>query len=88
MANDKPKVEFVDNPNPLRSKVKVKAGADPSAMIAQAEESVKKLGGEFETIFNENVAALVVAMGEIRQGGMTRERALIQMRRLLHDLRG
>ena len=88
MADDKPKVEFVDNPNPLRAKVKVKAGADPSAMIAQAEDSVKKLGDEFETIFNENVAALVVAMGEIRQGGMARERALIQMRRLLHDLRG
>lgn len=88
MTEDKPKVEFVDNPNPLRAKVKVKAGADPSALIAQAEESVKKLGDEFETIFNDSVAALVTAMADVRQSGMTRERALIAVRRLLHDLRG
>lgn len=88
MANDKPKVEFIDNPNPLRAKVKVKSGADPSAMIAKADESVKKLGDEFESIFNENVAALVAAMAEIRQGGMAREHALMRMRRQLHDLRG
>ena len=88
IANDKPKVEFVDNPNPLRAKVKVKAGANPSEMIAHAEESVIKLGDEFETIFNENVAALVTSMADVRKGGMVRERALIQMRRLLHDLRG
>jgi hypothetical protein len=87
VANDKPKVEFIDNPNPLRKKVKVKGG-DPSDMLAKAEESVQKLGGEFETIFSDNVAALVAAMADVRQGGMTRERALIAMRRLLHDLRG
>lgn len=88
MADDKPKVEFIDNPNPLRGKVKVKAGADSSALIAQAEESVQKLGGEFETIFAENVTALASAMAEVRQSGMTRERGLVRMRRLLHDLRG
>ncbi len=88
MGDDKPKVEFVENPNPLRAKVKVKAGANPSEMIAKAEESVKKLGDEFETIFNENIAALVASMAEVGKGGMARERALIQMRRLLHDLRG
>jgi hypothetical protein len=88
MANDKPKVEFIDNPNPLRSKVKVKTGADPAQLIAKAEESVKKLGDEFETIFDENVTALVAAMADARKGGMTREHGLIAMRRLLHDLRG
>jgi hypothetical protein len=88
MADNKPKVEFVDNPNLLRSKVKVKAGADPSELIAQANESVKKLSGEFETIFAESVTALTSAMTEVRQTGMTREQGLIRMRRLLHDLRG
>jgi len=85
---DKPKVEFVDNPNPLRSKVKVKAGADAAALIAQAEQSVKKLGDEFETIFVDSVAALAAAMTEVRKSGMAREHGLIAMRRLLHDLRG
>ena len=88
MADDKPKVEFIDNPNPLRSKVKVKAGVDATAMIAQAEESVQKLSGEFETIFAESVTAIASAMAEVREGGMTRERGLVRMRRLLHDLRG
>jgi len=87
LANDKPKVEFIDNPNPLRAKVKVKSG-DPSEMLAKAEQSIQKLGDEFETIFGDSVAALVAAMTDVRQGGMTRERALIAMRRLLHDLRG
>lgn len=87
MANDKPKVEFIDNPNPLRAKVKVKGG-DPTEMLAKAEQSIQKLGDEFETIFGDNVAALVAAMADVRQGGMTRERALIAVRRLLHDLRG
>ncbi len=87
MANDKPKVEFIDNPNPLRAKVKVKGG-DPSEMLAKAEQSIQKLGDEFETIFGDSVAALVAAMADVRQGGMTRERALIAVRRLLHDLRG
>jgi hypothetical protein len=85
---DKPKVEFVDNPNPIRNKVKVKHGADPSALIAQADESVKKLGGEFETIFADSVVALSEAMAEIRRGGMPRENGVMVMRRLLHDLRG
>ena len=87
MANDKSKVEFIDNPNPLRAKVKVKGG-DPSEMLAKAEQSIQKLGDEFETIFGDSVAALVAAMADVRQGGMTRERALIAVRRLLHDLRG
>lgn len=88
MADDKPKVEFIDNPNPLRAKVKVKAGADAAGLIAQAEESVKKLGAEFETIFTDSVLTLASAMTEVRQTGMTREHGLIRMRRLLHDLRG
>ena len=88
MADNKPKVEFIENPNPLRSKVKVKAGADPSELIAQANESVGKLAAEFETIFAESVTALASAMSEVRQTGMTREQGLIRMRRLLHDLRG
>lgn len=88
MADNKPKVEFVENPNPLRSKVKVKAGADPSELIAQANEAVGKLSAEFETIFAESVAALASAMSEVRQTGMTREQGLVRMRRLLHDLRG
>ena len=88
MANDKPKVEFIDNPNPLRAKVKVKAGADASELIAQADASVKKLSGEFETIFVDSVLALASAMAEVRQTGMAREHGLIRMRRLLHDLRG
>lgn len=88
MADDKPKVEFIDNPNPLRSKVKVKAGADAAALIAQAEDSVQKLGGEFETIFTDSVLTLASAMTEVRQTGMTREHGLTRMRRLLHDLRG
>lgn len=88
MADNKPKVEFIENPNPLRSKVKVKAGADPSELIAQANEAVGKLSAEFETIFAESVAALASAMSEVRQTGMTREQGLVRMRRLLHDLRG
>lgn len=88
MANDKSKVEFIDNPNPLRAKVGVKRDADAAALIAQAEETVQKLGGEFEGIFAESVASLASAMAEVRKTGMDRERGLIQMRRLLHDLRG
>lgn len=88
MADDKPKVEFIDNPNPLRGKVKVKAGADAADLIARAEESVRKLGDEFETIFAESVAGLASAMAEVRQTGMAREHGLVRMRRLLHDLRG
>lgn len=87
MADDKPKVEFIDNPNPLRNKVKVKGG-DPSEMIAKANASVQKLGAEFESIFAQNVGELATAMVEVRQGGMAREKGLIQVRRLLHDLRG
>lgn len=88
MADDKPKVEFIDNPNPLRAKAKVRAGTDAAEMIARAEESVRKLGDEFESIFAESVTALASAMAEVRQTGMARERGLIRMRRLLHDLRG
>ncbi len=88
MPSDKPKVEFIDNPNPLRAKVKVKSGVDPSELIAKADESVRKLGDEFEAIFDESVKELVSAMAEVRESGMTRERGLIRMRKLLHDLRG
>ncbi|HEY9566992.1 MAG TPA: hypothetical protein VIR38_02795 [Thalassobaculum sp.] len=88
MANDKPKVEFLDDPNPLHGKVKVKAGADAADLIARAEDQVRRLGAEFETIFAESVPTLAEAMTEVRQAGMARERGLIRMRRLLHDLRG
>src|SRR3546814_16623496 len=68
--------------------VKVKAGADAADLIARAEDQVRRLGAEFETIFAESVPTLAEAMTEVRQAGMARERGLIRMRRLLHDLRG
>lgn len=88
MADDKSKVEYIDNPNPIRKKVKVQHGVDPSELIAKADESVKKLGGEFEQIFAGNIAEIAAAMSDVNKGGMARMDGLDTLRRVLHDLRG
>lgn len=88
MSDDKPKVEFIDNPNPLKGKVKVQHGVDPNGMIAKADEAVKKLGDEFEKLFAGNIRQLTSAISEVKRGGIRRESAISVLRRVLHDLRG
>ncbi|NQW11984.1 MAG: hypothetical protein HQ481_19135 [Alphaproteobacteria bacterium] len=88
MSDDKPKVEFVDNPNPLKDKVKIKHGADPKEMIAKADEAVKKLGGEFEKLFTDNIRQLTSAIAEVKLGGERQKAGVSVLRRVLHDLRG
>ncbi len=85
---DKPKVEFIDNPNPIKKKVRLEQGVDPNNLIKRADKQVAKLSGEFEEIFAENILALSEAMAAIRDtdGGDTV--ALGRLRSLLHDLRG
>ncbi|MCR9070560.1 MAG: hypothetical protein NXI18_02480 [Alphaproteobacteria bacterium] len=85
---DKPKVEFIDNPNPIRRKVRVEQGIDPQNLIKRADNQVAKLSGEFEEIFAENIVALGDAMTSLRQSGGTDEESLRRLRVLLHDLRG
>ena len=85
---DKPKVEFIENPNPLRKKVRVERGVDPQAMIDRADQRVAKLSDEFETIFAENIVALNAAMTELRDGADDEDAAIEDLRRVLHDLRG
>jgi hypothetical protein len=88
MSDKKPEVEFVDNPNPIAKKAKVEHGRDPKALVAKADQSIKKLGGEFEEIFAENVGHLTNAMSDIRAGGDARLEGVKVMRSTLHDLRG
>lgn len=88
MSDDKPKVEFIDNPNPLKGKVKVQHGTDPNEMIAKADEAVKKLGNEFEKLFEGNIRQLNTAISEVKRGGTHRESGISVLRRVLHDLRG
>lgn len=88
MSDKKPQVEFVDNPNPIAKKARVEHGRDPKALLAKADQSVKKLGGEFEAIFAENVGELTKAMTDIRAGGDARVGVVKLMRSTLHDLRG
>lgn len=85
---DKPKVEFIDNPNPIRRKVRVEQGVDPQNLIRRADNQVAKLAGEFEQIFAENILALGAAMTALRQSNGEDEDALGKLRSLLHDLRG
>lgn len=85
---DKPKVEFIDNPNPIRRKVRVEQGVDPQNLIRRADSQVAKLAGEFEQIFAENILALGAAMTALRQSNGEDAESLGQLRVLLHDLRG
>lgn len=88
MSEDTPKVEFVDNPNPLKDKVKVKHGVDPKEMIAKADEAVERLGDEFEKLFANNVRQLNSAITEVKRGGEYQKAGVSVLRRVLHDLRG
>ncbi len=85
---DKPKVEFIENPNPLRKKVKVEHGVDPKGMIDRANKKVAELSGEFEDIFAESILALGTTMKTLRSGAEDEDATLAALRRLLHDLRG
>lgn len=86
--NDKHKVEFIDNPNPIRRKVRVEQGVDPANLIRRADKQVQKLSGEFEEIFAATIPALGEAMEAVRKSDGTDTDALAQVRRMLHDLRG
>jgi HPt (histidine-containing phosphotransfer) domain-containing protein len=85
---DKPKVEFIENPNPIRKKVRIEQGVDPANLIRRADNQVAKLAGEFEEIFAASIPALATAMEELRQSDGENADALSRLRRLLHDLRG
>ncbi|SDF52796.1 MULTISPECIES: Hpt domain-containing protein [Thalassobaculum] len=85
---DKHKVEFIDNPNPIRKKVRVEQGADPANLIRRADKQVQKLSGEFEEIFAATIPALGEAMEAVRKSDGADKDALGQVRRMLHDLRG
>ncbi|MCR9177058.1 MAG: Hpt domain-containing protein [Alphaproteobacteria bacterium] len=88
MSDKRPKVEFVDNPNPIAKKIRVEQGRDPKTLIQKADQAVRKLGGEFEEIFQQNVAEISKSMSELKKGGDGQSAALIEMRKTLHDLRG
>ena len=88
MSEKKPQVEFVDNPNPIAKKIWVEQGRDPKNLIQKADQAVRKLGGEFEEIFLQNVAEISKSMAEIKMGGEGQAVALTEMRKTLHDLRG
>ena len=88
MSDNKPKVEFVDNPNPIAKKIRVEHGRDPKNLIQKADQAVRNLGGEFEEIFHQNVAEISKSMSEIKMGGERQSAALTEMRKTLHDLRG
>ncbi|MDF1792551.1 MAG: hypothetical protein P1U88_11610 [Thalassobaculaceae bacterium] len=85
---DKPKVEFIDNPNPIKKKVRIEQGTDPKNLINRADKQVAKLSGEFEQIFADNILALGEAMSMLRKTDGDDEVALGRLRSLLHDLRG
>lgn len=85
---DKPKVEFIDNPNPIKKKVRLEQGVDPKNLINRADKQVAKLSGEFEEIFAENILALSEAMSTLKQSAGDDDDALGRLRGLLHDLRG
>jgi chemotaxis protein histidine kinase CheA len=85
---DKPKVEFIDNPNPIKKKVRLEFGADPKSMIERADKNVAKLAGEFEEIFSSNVSDLATTMTAIRAGDDADGSELRRLRRILHDPRG
>lgn len=87
MANT-PKVEFIDNPNPIRQKVRIEQGVDPQNLIKRADKQVAKLSVEFEQIFAENILALSDAMSALRKTEGDDDVALGRLRSLLHDLRG
>jgi len=84
----KPKVEFIDNPNPIKKKVRVEHGVDPKNLIDRADKQVSKLSGEFEQIFADNILALGEAMATLRATAGDDMVALGRLRSLLHDLRG
>ena len=86
--SDKPKVEFIDNPNPIRSKVRVEQGVDPANLIRRADKQVQKLSGEFEEIFATTIPALGQEMEAVRASNGEDKEALDRLRQLLHDLRG
>jgi len=88
MADEKPGVEFIDNPNPIAKKVRVEHGRDPSTLIAKADRSVRKLDGEFDEIFTNDVEVLSAAMADVKAGGERRKTGVKTLRRTLHDLRG
>ena len=85
---DKHKVEFIDNPNPIRKKVRVEQGADPANLIRRADKQVQKLSGEFEEIFAAAIPALGQEMEAVRASDGANKEALDRVRRMLHDLRG
>ena len=86
--SDKPNVEFIDNPNPIRKKVRLEQDADPANLIRRADKQVQKLSGEFEEIFAASVPALGEAMERLRKTDGADDEALDRLRRTLHDLRG
>lgn len=86
--SDNSKVEFIDNPNPIRKKVRVEQGVDPANLIRRADKQVQKLAGEFEEIFAATIPALGQEMEAVRASDGTDKEALGRVRHMLNDLRG
>ena len=81
------KAQFIQNPNSIKSRVKVVHGKDANDLISMADQSVKKLAGEFGNILKENVRELTEQRPLLGKNDK-REDAIEAIRRVLHDLRG
>lgn len=85
---DKPQVEFIDNPNPLKDKVKLRPGGDARKKIARADKVVGLMADEFEEIFKKNTVRLAGTMKKLLEDKDGRAEHVARVRYLLNELRG
>lgn len=87
MSDDDRGVEFISNPNRIRSRVKVVAGKDANEMIGRADRSVGQLAGGFSEILGESLEQVLRARRDV-EGAGDREIGIAKIRKVLHELRG
>lgn len=86
--SDKSKVEFIDNPNPIKNKVRVISSKEKDEILEKTEKKMDQLGGEFESIFEGEVKELAKNMAIAKKTPDEPGKAVEDIRRSLHDLRG
>lgn len=86
---DKPKIELITPPNPLRNKVSTGgAGAVTAETLARAESAISELAADYLTWVENDLAMLQEKFEALHSGVGDEKETLNQLFRISHDIKG